>query len=69
MIRRGAAPVARYRCIDTDGANIAIRVPKKLFRQINRFADHGAAPPGKNAPPTAISAGAPPGYLVSAKMV
>jgi hypothetical protein len=69
MIRRGAAPVARYRCIDTDGANIAIRVPKKLSSRINRFADRRAARPGKNASPTAISAGAPPRYLVSAKMV
>jgi hypothetical protein len=69
MIRRGAAPVARYRCIDTDGANIAIRVPKKLFRRINRFDDGRAGPAGQNSPPTAISAGPPRRYLVNAKMV
>jgi hypothetical protein len=59
--------VARQRCIDTDEANIAIRVPKKLFRQIKRFADHRAAPPGKNASPAAISAGTRPGCLVIVK--
>jgi len=69
VIRRGATPVARRRCIDTDGANIAIRVPKRLFSRIKCFANRRAAPPGKKASPAAISAGARPGYLVIVKMV
>jgi hypothetical protein len=39
MLCRGAAPLARYRRIDTDEANVAIRVPKKLLRRIKCFVD------------------------------
>jgi hypothetical protein len=41
MLCRGAAPLARYRWIDTDEANVAIRVPKKLVRRIKCFGDRG----------------------------